>query len=78
MYLISVAFRYTLIGFGPDVCFAMKRGINILIICLIESISTILSFGIPSSISLKVVTFSVAAKLNFYKHSLKFKYVNNV
>jgi len=67
IYLTKVAFKYRLIGFGPEVCFAIVRG-NIIFATNIDVFIIIMSsFDTPASISFKGDTLSVAANPIFLR-----------
>lgn len=61
-------FRYTLIGFGPEVYFAKMNGIIMFTADITVSIIDMSSFDIPASMSFKVDTLSVAAYPIFNKN----------
>lgn len=66
IYLIRVAFKYRLIGFGPEVYLAITRG-KIIFTTYIDIFKTIMSsFGTPASISFKFDTPSDAANPTYY------------
>lgn len=58
---MGVKFRYTLIGFGPEVYFTAITGTIIFIAYIPVCIIIILSFGTPASMSFKITTLSVDA-----------------
>lgn len=60
-------FKYILIGFGPDVNFAVTRGMNIFIMLMIVLIIVMSSFDTPASISFKDVTVSVTQNPTYNK-----------
>lgn len=61
LYLMGVALRNMLIGFGPEVYLAMTSGIIIFTKNIIVCIIIMLSFETPASMSFKIDTLSVAA-----------------
>lgn len=68
IYFIRVAFKYRLIGFGPEVCLAIMRGKIIFATYIDVFIIIMSSFDTPASISFKGDTLSVAANPTFYKN----------
>lgn len=68
IYLMGVAFRYILNGFGPEVYFATTSGNIIFIANMTVCITIMLSFDTPASMSFKIDTLSVAANPILNKH----------
>lgn len=66
---MSIIFKTMHIGFGPEVCLAMTSGIIIFITYIAMFIIITLSFGMPASMSCKLVTLSVAANPIFNIHN---------
>lgn len=56
---MAIDFKYMLIGFGPEVYFAVNSGISIFTTNIAVLITVILSFDTPASMSSKYVTVSV-------------------
>jgi hypothetical protein len=68
IYLMGVAFRYILNGFGPEVYFATTSGKIIFIANMAVCITIMLSLDTPASMSFKIDTLSVAANPILNKH----------
>lgn len=56
---MAVDFKYMLIGFGPEVCFAAASGISILTTNIAVLITVMSAIDIPASTSSRYVTVSV-------------------
>lgn len=71
---MGITFKYTLIGFGPEVYFPIMNGRIKFTPDITESIIDMSSFDIPASISFKIDTLPVAAYPIFDKYKNYNKY----